>query len=99
MTTITAWAAIWDPMMVYLLYRATEEWTLQERRVAIGAFVGWILLSKTIKLLGHFIRYPADVFLLPISWAFGYIHSIAKLWAMLTLHEVGSSSPCPLSLN
>lgn len=47
-----------------------------------------MFLSKWIKLLGHYVRYPADFLLLPLSALFGYLHGLLKLYAMLTLDVV-----------
>jgi len=49
-------------------------------------FLSVCAASKMIKLGGHFIRYPVDICLLPISILFGYFHSIIKLYAAMTLH-------------
>lgn len=46
------------------------------------------MFAKTVKLMGHFMRYPADVVLLPFSILFGYIHGILKLAGLMTLSEV-----------
>lgn len=48
----------------------------------------WIFISKWIKLLGHYLRYPVDVFLLPISVIFGYLHGAIKMYAVMTLNVV-----------
>ena len=48
-----------------------------------------MFLSKFVKLVGHYIRYPADFLLLPVSILFGYFHSLAiKVYAMLSLNVV-----------
>lgn len=47
-----------------------------------------MFLSKFIKLLGHYIRYPIDFLFLPLSILFGYFHGFIKLYAMLTLNVV-----------
>lgn len=47
-----------------------------------------MFVSKWIKLLGHYIRYPVDVFFLPLSICFGYFHGLLKLYAMFTLDAV-----------
>lgn len=88
LTTLTAWALLYDPLLLILLYKATEAWSSTDRRLAVLSMVAWIAFSKTIKLFGHFARYPQDLLLLPVSWLFGYVHSIVKFWAMCTLHEV-----------
>lgn len=45
-------------------------------------------MTKFIKLLGHYIRYPGDFLLLPISILFGYLHGLIKAYAMLSLNVV-----------
>ena len=47
-----------------------------------------MFVSKFIKLLGHYIRYPVDVLLLPVSILFGYFHGAIKIYAVLTLNVV-----------
>lgn len=48
----------------------------------------WMFTSKWIKLLGHYIRYPVDVLLLPVSIIFGYFHGAIKMYAVMTLNVV-----------
>ena len=52
-------------------------------------------MSKFVKLLGHYIRYPVDLLLLPISIIFGYLHGLIKAKAMLSLNVV-SHDFCPV---
>lgn len=52
----------------------------------------WMFTSKWIKLLGHYIRYPVDVFLLPVSILFGYFHGAIKMYAVMTLNVVSVST-------
>lgn len=47
-----------------------------------------MFISKFIKLLGHYIRYPVDILLLPVSILFGYFHGGIKMYAVLTLNVV-----------
>ena len=51
----------------------------------------WMLTTKIVKLLGHFIRYPADLYMLPVSIGFGYLHGGIKIYAMCTLNVVRST--------
>lgn len=50
-----------------------------------------MFVSKFIKLLGHYIRYPVDILLLPVSILFGYFHGIIKVYAVLTLNVVSGA--------
>ncbi|KAE8387182.1 hypothetical protein BDV23DRAFT_130144 [Aspergillus alliaceus] len=52
------------------------------------ALGGWMFVSKFIKLLGHYVRYPVDVLLLPVSILFGYFHGGIKMYAVMTLNVV-----------
>lgn len=52
----------------------------------------WIFTSKWIKLLGHYLRYPVDVLLLPVSVLFGYFHGAIKMYAVMTLNVVSLQS-------
>jgi hypothetical protein len=69
-------------------YRATEHWSSEGRTVAIRVLVGWMIMTKFLKLLGHFFRYPSDFLWLPASIGFGYLHGFIKLYAMCTLNVV-----------
>lgn len=50
----------------------------------------WMFTSKWIKLVGHYIRYPVDLLLLPISVVFGYFHGAIKMYAVMTLNVVSN---------
>jgi hypothetical protein len=59
-----------------------------------------MFISKFIKLLGHYIRYPVDILLLPVSILFGYFHGGIKMYAVLTLNVVSLLFPkvCSIAL-
>ena len=66
--------------------------------MGLVVLLSWMFTSKFIKLLGHYIRYPVDFFLLPISIIFGYLHGLIKAKAMLSLNVVSLQIPLvPLS--
>ena len=58
----------------------------------MGSLLLWMAVSKFSKNLGHYIRNPTDVFLIPVSICFGWFHGLIKIYAMLTL-DVVSLSP------
>ncbi|KAG6991293.1 hypothetical protein G7Y79_00054g089220 [Physcia stellaris] len=87
LTTLTHWAFLCDCMLVYLYYRASAHWDSDLRVLCFVLLVSWMFTSKFIKLMGHYIRYPGDFLLLPVSISFGYFHSvIIKVYAMLSLN-------------
>lgn len=65
-------------------------WGSEWHAWAMEALGVWMFVSKFIKLIGHYIRYPVDVLLLPVSILFGYFHGIIKIYAVLTLNVVSS---------
>jgi len=49
----------------------------------------WLITTCTVKLLPHLWFRPQDIVYVPAFIAFGYYSAIIKLYALLTLHEVG----------
>jgi len=75
-------------LLVFLCHKATEHWDRDSHVLAMQALGVWMFISKFIKLLGHYIRYPVDILLLPVSILFGYFHGGIKIYACLTLNVV-----------
>ena len=88
-TTITAWALPYDIFVLFSCYQALRPWSADTQLAAMIALTSWtFLFSKTVKLWGHFFRYPADVVFLPICVLFGYFHGAIKAYGLFTLSEV-----------
>ena len=68
------------------------KWDADLRLMSFSALLTWMLITKFIKLMGHYIRYPIDFLLLPISILFGYLHGAIKARAMFTLNVVSQSA-------
>jgi cellulose synthase/poly-beta-1,6-N-acetylglucosamine synthase-like glycosyltransferase len=93
LTTLTQFALVVDPLMIYLLFSGLGEADdlsscLISRGSIIGMFVFWILLTKFVKLIPHYKRYPGDVCYFPVTVLFGYFHSFIKLWTLLTVNSM-----------
>lgn len=70
-------------------YHATDAWSHDIRVYLFTFLLVWtFVFSKTVKLWGHFSRYPADVAFVPVYILFGYFHGCIKLWGLFTLSEV-----------
>ena len=82
-----------DVALVWLLWVGTSEWPADQAANAFRALLCWMLFSKFIKLVTHFVRYPVDILLWPVSVFFGWFHGIIKFYAMVTLNEVRALSP------
>lgn len=98
LTTLSPAAFVGDVALIWLLWVGTSEWPVKQATIALQALLWWMLFSKFIKHVTHFVRYPVDVLLLPISIIFGWFHGIIKFYAMVTLNEVRVSSRPVLSL-
>jgi hypothetical protein len=77
-----------DALLWLFLMWGIAEWPDEHRQIAIFCLLGWMIFSKFIKLITHFVRYPIDVFLWPVSILFGWLHGIIKMYALATLSEV-----------
>ncbi|KAK0703285.1 glycosyltransferase like family 2-domain-containing protein [Lasiosphaeria miniovina] len=85
LTSLTNFAAVIDPALVYLLKQSL--WFAAYPKLAIGSLVAWILLSKAVKVFAYFRRHPQDIWLFPVQVCWGYFHSLIKLWALLTFWD------------
>ncbi|KAF2765462.1 hypothetical protein EJ03DRAFT_345664 [Teratosphaeria nubilosa] len=86
-TTVTAWALPFDALIFLSWYQASREWPSDTRQALFIFLACWtFVFSKTVKLWGHFFRYPADVIFIPVYICFGYFHGLIKLWGLLTLN-------------
>ncbi|KAF2786381.1 glycosyltransferase family 2 protein [Melanomma pulvis-pyrius CBS 109.77] len=79
-----------DPLLFYLLCRATDSYDGVKRSHAIFMLVLWMLIAKMAKLFPHFYRRPRDIFLIPVTLTFGYMHGFIKYYALLTIGEPNS---------
>ena len=90
-----------DPLFFYSYYKVST--LLDPTSIFTGwtgwaMVIGWYVFTKTVKLAGLFRRYPADIFYLPVSIAFGFYHGVIKLNALYTWNEVSRAPPSPLSV-
>ncbi|KAK9899013.1 glycosyltransferase family 2 protein [Cystobasidium minutum MCA 4210] len=53
------------------------------------SWVGWLLLTRGLKLAPHFYHRPQDIIYIPAWLLFGYYFAVMKIYSLLTLHEVG----------
>ncbi|KAJ5484453.1 hypothetical protein N7453_011921 [Penicillium expansum] len=86
LTTLSPPAFLGDILLVWLCHKATGSWGESWHDQSMTMLYLWIFTSKWIKLLGHYLRYPVDVFLLPVSVIFGYLHGAIKMYAVMTLN-------------
>ena len=90
LTTLSPPALVGDAALVWLLWKAVQTWTQQQQQLAVYTLLVWMFVSKFSKNLGHYVRYPSDVALLPVSILFGWFHGLIKLYAMATLDVVST---------
>ncbi|KNG90286.1 putative polysaccharide synthase Cps1 [Aspergillus nomiae NRRL 13137] len=86
LTTLSPPALLGDLLLVLLCHKATASWEEDSHALAMQTLGVWMFVSKFIKLLGHYIRYPVDFLLLPVSILFGYFHGGIKMYAVMTLN-------------
>ena len=91
LTTLSPPALVGDALLWLCLLWGIADWPVQQRQVAIWSLFGWMFFSKFIKLITHFVRYPVDILLWPVSILFGWFHGAIKMYAFATLNEVSKS--------
>jgi hypothetical protein len=94
LTTLSPPAFVGDGALVWLLWMAVQAWPETQKLLTMYSLLVWMLVSKFIKNLGHYVRYPSDIALLPVSIIFGWFHGLIKLYAMFTLNVVRTPLPC-----
>lgn len=75
------YALLWDPTMVYLYIKAGSPFG------PVIGFVAFVLATKTIKLLPHFIKYPSHILFFPAYVLFAYYHSLIKAYSLITWYD------------
>ena len=50
-------------------------------------FLVWLLFTKIVRLIPHFLRHPVDMVHIPVLIAFGYFHSLLNIYALCTLTQ------------
>ena len=86
--TFTSLSFAFDPLIVWLAYKAAEDVAGLQPHWAVVAQLVFMFWTKVIKLIALFIRNPADLQNLPVSILFGWFHGGIKLWALFTLKMV-----------
>lgn len=81
-------AIVGDALLWLFLYWGIQDWPADSARVAVWSFLAWMTFSKFIKLVTHFVRYPIDILLWPVSILFGWFHGLIKYYAFMTLSVV-----------
>lgn len=77
-------ALLIDALLCYLLTLVVPDSTRSHALVAFGV---WLLFTKVVKMIPHFIRNPFDLVWLPALILFGYFHSLLNLYALCTLTQ------------
>lgn len=83
LTSFVNFALFYDFALVYCFLHTT--WASTSATVCL---VVWIFASKLVKLIPHLCNHPKDLMFLPGYYAFGYFHSVIKLYALLTFWDV-----------
>ncbi|ORY93792.1 glycosyltransferase like family 2-domain-containing protein [Syncephalastrum racemosum] len=70
------------------MYRGPTNEGLPGWNIAIS-YICWLLVTRFVKLIPHFLKRPFDIWASPAWLIFNYYFAIMKIYALFTLHEVG----------
>ncbi|KAH8901792.1 hypothetical protein BR93DRAFT_387090 [Coniochaeta sp. PMI_546] len=87
LTSLTNFAAVTDPMLLYLFTKTTWYNQVTYPYLLLLGLGSWILFTKTIKVFPYYVRHPEDIVLFPFYILFAYFHSFIKLYALLTFYS------------
>ncbi|KAI7853630.1 polysaccharide synthase [Circinella umbellata] len=77
-------------VFIYLIEQATSDVTPTKKPLpawnVIVSYICWLLLTRGLKLLPHFLKRPSDIIHLPAWLLFNYYFAIMKVYALFTLH-------------
>jgi hypothetical protein len=71
---------------VTVAYLCTREGTGLPKWVIITSYLVWLLLTRTIKYMPHFVRRPQDVIYVPVWIVFNIYFALMKIYCLFTLH-------------
>jgi hypothetical protein len=83
LTSFVNFALFYDFALVYYFRQTT--WASPS---ATAYLLIWIFATKLVKLIPYLFRHPKYVIFLPGYYAFGYFHSLIKLYALFTFWDV-----------
>jgi len=84
LATFTSLGMITDPFFFYAYSRASANWNPSSRSTGWIVVSVWYLCTKIVKRIGLYRKKPSDIFFLPVSILFGFVHGIIKIRALLT---------------
>ncbi|KAK5697987.1 hypothetical protein LTR97_006947 [Elasticomyces elasticus] len=75
-------AILYDGMLFMLLRGAVHG--SDYAHTAYLSLVAWILFSKVVKMIPHFLRHPQDMMYIPAMILFSYLHGFINIYACCT---------------
>ncbi|KAI8826753.1 glycosyltransferase like family 2-domain-containing protein [Fimicolochytrium jonesii] len=74
--------------VVYLLIRSERDHVDDQPAtwVILISYLSWLLITRVIKYMPHFVRRPQDVFVVPIWVLFNIYFAVMKVYCLFTLH-------------
>lgn len=76
---------LWDAFLWMLLWLSVSNSPMAS--TIYISFGLWMLASKTVKMIPHFLRHPADIKWLPGLIAFSYFHGLLNVYARLSMSQ------------
>jgi hypothetical protein len=73
-----------DGSLLALLYRGMADYEAYDRNYCICLLAGWIIFTKIVKIIPHFLEFPQDIKFIPAMVAFSYFHGLLNVYALIT---------------
>ncbi|CAF9928913.1 MAG: hypothetical protein GOMPHAMPRED_005252 [Gomphillus americanus] len=85
LTSFVNFALLTDSVLLGLCWKGSN-------LLSVFYILLWIVCSKLVKPMPHFLRHPRDLVYFPGYVLFGYYHSLLKLYALFTLRNIAWGS-------
>ncbi|KAI4753429.1 hypothetical protein E4T52_14406 [Aureobasidium sp. EXF-3400] len=73
-----------DGSLLALLYRGMADYETYDRNYCVCLLAGWILFTKIVKIIPHFLEFPQDIKFIPGMILFSYFHGLLNVYALIT---------------
>ena len=89
--SLTNVTLLYDSTLVLTLWQGLQRSTSFEvvsQSTTLVALVVWIIISKLVKLIPHFTKFPKDVVYIPGYILFTYYYSLQKVYSLFTCYDI-----------
>ena len=90
--SMTNFALFYDIALVFTLWYGIDQSEFMDRVTPVTVLISWIVTSKLIKLIPHFVRCPSDLVYFPAYILFVYYFTFHRIYTLFTCCDISWGS-------